>query len=42
MWKLFLRTLIVLGGCLLVLFLVIQRREIHVYDGFESPGLSYH
>ncbi len=42
MWKLFLRSLVILGACLLVLFLIIQRREIHVYDGFESPGLSYH
>ena len=37
-----LRSVILLAACLLVLFVVIQRRKIHVYDGFESPGLSYH
>jgi hypothetical protein len=36
-----LRLLLFLAACLLVLFVIIQRRKIHVYDGFESSGLSY-
>lgn len=42
MWKFSLRSLVILGACLLALFFIIQRREIHVYDGFESASLSYH
>jgi len=34
--KLSLRRLTVLAVCLLMLFLIVRRREIHVYDGFES------
>jgi hypothetical protein len=42
MKKLPLRTLVFLAVCLLALFLIIHRREIHVYDGFESGNLSSH
>jgi len=31
-----------LAVCLLALFLITRHREIHVYDGFESGGLSSH
>jgi hypothetical protein len=34
--------LIPLVVCLVTLFLIIPRREMHVYDGFESAGLSSH
>ena len=34
--------LALLAVCLLALFLIIRHREIHVYDGFESGGLSSH
>jgi hypothetical protein len=34
--------LTLLAVCLLALFLIIRQSEIHVYDGFESGGLSSH
>jgi hypothetical protein len=39
--KLILLAACLLAVCLLALFLIIGRREIHVYDGFESSGLSF-
>lgn len=42
MKRILLRSLLFLAACLLVLFAIIQGRKIRVYDGFESPGLSYH
>ena len=34
--------LAVVAVCLLAVFLIVHHREIHVYDGFESGGLSSH